>query len=71
MSRGICVNTPRVAEDQTASMMSSSSLNQFLTAEYITKYQNIDAEQAASKGAKKLKRFSVVLKAIQQPISVM
>lgn len=61
MSRGICVNTPRVAEDQTASVMSSSSLNQFLTAEYITKYQNIDAEQAAGKGAKKLKRFSVVL----------
>ena len=45
----ICVNTPQFAEDQTASMMSSSSLNQFLTAQYITKFQNIDAKHAARK----------------------
>lgn len=63
MRRGICVNTPQVAEDQTASVMSSFTLNRFLTAEYITKYQNIDAEQSARKGAKKLKWFSLVLNA--------
>lgn len=60
MRRGICVNTPQVAKDQTASVMSNSSLNRFLTAEYIIKYQNIDGERAARKGAKKLERFSVV-----------